>query len=114
MATRDSTPRPTSTIRPRSRAGRCYELAGRLQLDDPTWTLVHGECLMPGGDHHYGHAWLERDGWVHDATLDKSLLWSDYAARFGARRLALFTPHDAAEAAGRCGHWGPWTNGGEG
>jgi len=106
MDTGNSKPRPVSAYRPRKRQGRCYELAFKLLTDDPTWTLVHGVANSGGAD--IGHAWLERDGWVFDPVLNRSLAWIDYATDRRAVRLASFTAQDAARRAVASGHYGPW------
>jgi hypothetical protein len=67
--------RPASKIRPRRRDGRGFELSGRYQLDDPSWTLVHGSIrtkVITKGNAltRFNHAWLKRDGWVYDSVLD--------------------------------------------
>lgn len=99
-------PRPASKYRPRKRQGRCYELAFKFLMDDPTWTLVHGRVDSSGAV--IGHAWLERDGWVFDPVLNRTLLWDDFATRHRAARLASFNGPDAARRALASGHSGPW------
>jgi hypothetical protein len=90
----------------RLRSGRCYELAGKYLLDDPTWTLVHGTAR--GRDGRIGHAWLVRGDTVYDATLDKSFARADYVARYAANEVTTYRAIEAARAMLVSGHWGPW------
>jgi hypothetical protein len=110
MATENTTPRPNSRLRPRNRAKRCFELAGRFQLDDPTWTLVHGIVCAENGTHliRYAHGWLKRDQWVYDAVRDESFVADEYVTRFGAEEVGTYNSVAAAKAASTVGHWGPW------
>jgi hypothetical protein len=66
-------PRPQTRIRPRNRLHRCFELSWRIQMDDPTWTLVHG--LIHGC---IEHAWLRKDDVVYDAVENKCFAVNDY------------------------------------
>jgi hypothetical protein len=102
------TPRPNSRLRPRNRAGRCFELSGRYQIDDPTWTLVHGTLYSAEFDICYGHAWLKRDGWVYDAVQNETFCAEEYATRFGAEEIGSFSYREAARAVLDSGRWGPW------
>lgn len=95
--------------RPRlkQRTGRCYELAGAAALDRHDWMLVHGTGRGPAGS-RIGHAWLERDGWVYDPTLDVCMQLPQYIQRFAAERLNSWRGREVAEEVLRHGHWGPW------
>src|SRR5262249_55357576 len=54
--------------RVRSRHGRCYELCGRIMLEEPgaeSFMLVHGRFCEGRG-----HAWIElSDGRIYDSTI---------------------------------------------
>lgn len=85
----------------RKRAHRCYELAGRGQQRDPSWTLVHGtleSCI--------GHAWLEKEGTVYDRFMPIAQYIEEYAA-LAERR---YSAKEAAEAmlSAKRATWGPW------
>jgi hypothetical protein len=109
MVNENPTLRPTSRRQPRIRSGRCYELAGQLSIDDPTWTLVHGTVRGEGGT-RTGHAWLRRGETVYCAALNRSFVCADYVARYAAEEVATFDAVEAARAALSSGHWGPWHN----
>src|SRR6185437_10634025 len=87
------------------RAHRCFELSGRYQLDDPTWTLVHG--VIVSCDLSIAHAWLKRDGWIFDAVLNESMPEQDYLTRFAAREIGSFSAVEAAQKQAARGWWGP-------
>jgi hypothetical protein len=78
-------PRPATRIRPRNRQHRCFELAARMQCDDPTWSLVHGYI-----DGWIEHAWLRREGVVYDAVQDKSYTVEQYTTEFAAKEVASY------------------------
>jgi hypothetical protein len=98
---------PITRIRPRIRKSRCYELCGRYQLGDVSWTLVHGSVQE---EHRLriDHAWLKRDGWVYDAVLDRSFPELTYLHKFAAVEVATFSPEEAARRMVETGHHGPW------
>jgi hypothetical protein len=100
-------PRPVSKLRPRSRRGRCFELSGRYQLDDPSWALVHGTIRTPTWG-RFPHAWLKRDGWVYDSVLNRSYKVATYTRLFDARVWATYAVRDAAKVVVAAGHWGPF------
>lgn len=109
-----ASPRPVSKMRPRKREGRGFELSGRYQMDDPTWTLVHGTIRARVIDKgcasvRFSHAWLKRDGWVYDSVLDKSYEEARYVALYTAREVATYDHAAAAEMVLAESHWGPWT-----
>jgi hypothetical protein len=90
-------------IRARTRARRCYELAARGLLQDPSWRLVHGTNLGMAG-----HAWLTKDGIVYDAVRDQYMAADVYAQKRGAVAERHYGPNEAAEQVCLAGHWGPW------
>ena len=92
----------------RSRAARCYELAGHLALDHPEWVLVQGEVDMHDGS-RMGHAWNEREGWVYDSVLDEAVLAPEFTARFSATEAARWQGRAVAAMVLTHQHWGPWT-----
>ena len=106
-------PRPASRLRPRLRHGRGFELSGRYQLDDPSWTLVHGsiqaKVIAEGAEIvRFPHAWLKRDGWIYDSVLNKTYKESRYIAIYAARELTTYQRQDAGRMVMAAGHWGPW------
>jgi hypothetical protein len=106
-------PRPTSKRRPRRRDGRSFELSGRYQSDDPSWTLVHGTIeakVITKGNAltRFSHAWLKRDGWVYDSVLDKSYEESHYVKIYAAHEAVTYTRDAAARVMLAAKHWGPW------
>lgn len=93
-------------IRARSRRGRCFELAGRGQLSNPAWKLVHGLSTV-GGPVLVPHAWLELDGIVYDPVLDKAMPIDQYKTQCGALIGRRYTAKQAAALTHRLGMWGP-------
>lgn len=92
-------------VRARDRTHRCYELAGKGQQRDPSWTLVHGTIRG-----WIGHAWLEKDGAVYDAVLDRFMSVEQYVEEFGAKVERRYSRKEAAHeilSAQRL-TWGPW------
>ena len=55
-----------------------------------------------------GHAWLQRDGWVFDAVLDRAFGLQKYLPRFRAIELAQWQGAQVAAEKAKHGHWGPW------
>jgi len=61
--------------------GNCFEDALNFLIKNRDWTLVHGVPLGTGGNAkglRYGHAWLEKGAVVHDPSINKSFLKSEY------------------------------------
>jgi hypothetical protein len=110
LQTRDvnALPKPASRIRPRSRLGRCYELAGRYVFDDPRWSLVHGTACCADG--RVWHAWLKFGDYIYDPVLDRSYSAHEYASTFDTEEDSTFTQREAAVTALKFGHWGPWVD----
>ncbi len=94
----------------RKRTGRCFELSGRGQMHDPSWTLIHGHvAFQPGfGEVLIAHAWLEKRGTVYDATLDRAFTAEQYASEYFAIADKRYSYAQAAKQALRTRHWGPW------
>lgn len=97
-------------IETRQRKGRCYELAGRGQLNvDPTWTLVHGRAAIVARlPLLIAHAWLEKDGYVYDASLDELMTAKKYVARYKALTERRYSAAQTAKKLIENEHWGPW------
>jgi hypothetical protein len=100
-------------MRPRQREGRAFELSGRYQMDDPTWTLVHRSIEavvieMGSAVTRFSHAWLKRDGWVYDSVLNKSYEESRYVKIYAAIEVITYHQLAAARMASTAKHWGPW------
>jgi len=105
--------RPTPPRYPaRRRKGRCFELAGRGLLEiDPTWTLVHGRAAFWNLTRLpllIAHAWLEKGGYVYDATLDELLTVKAYATRHSAIAERRYTEAKARKQLLAARNWGPW------
>jgi hypothetical protein len=97
-------------LRPRTREGRCYELAWKYLIQDErfaNWILVHGQGRGPDGQ-RIGHAWLEFEGQSYDATLDQFFDTTVYQMKFATGIGRKFTAREAAIIASQAGHFGPW------
>jgi hypothetical protein len=85
-----------------------------LQFDDRFlanhWTLIHGEIVRPLDGEVIPHAWLAGENKVYDAVLDKTFEASDYVARYRAVVISRCSRLEAAHAAAKHGHSGPWAD----
>jgi hypothetical protein len=54
------------------------------------------------------HAWLERDGMVYDAVVDRFMDAQEYTRTHGAVCERRYSLREAAENAASKGNWGPW------
>jgi hypothetical protein len=98
-----STAIPKPITRCRGRLGRCYELAGKVALDHPEWQLIHGTVRG------FGHAWLERDGFVFDVAADELFAVEDYYLQFHpVDPVRRYSQREAAQEMVRRSLWGPW------
>jgi hypothetical protein len=98
---------PVLTRRYVRRQHRCYELCGKILLDNPDWFLVHGTVSVCGMD--VFHAWLEHDeGWVFDAVSNESQSADAYYQHRRAVSLNRYRFQEAAPLLLSNGHWGPW------
>ena len=93
--------------------GDCFEAAFGAQIEDSTWTLVHGVATGgPTGDMRISHAWVEREGIVYDnacgrdRTLPRELYYR--VGRIRDDQCRRYTADEAAEQALTTGHYGPW------
>jgi hypothetical protein len=99
--------------RVRKRQGRCYELAGRVMLNEKgseAFTLVHGvlDLSRLGLSSAYDHAWIElADGRVYDPNLHEYMPKAEYYDRYKPSRCQRYTRLEAAKLMSR--HYGPWT-----
>jgi len=91
----------------RNRVGRCYELSGAAALDHHDWALVHGTVRGRDGG-PIGHAWIERDGWIYDATTDEAMHVDLFHRKFAAVEQGRWVGEGVAAMVRRHGHWGPW------
>jgi hypothetical protein len=57
-------------INPQNAGGDCFEAAAKFVLNNPDYTLVHGEVMGRGAlqDIWFGHAWVEKDGIVREVA----------------------------------------------
>jgi hypothetical protein len=93
----------------KERHGNAYKLALLGCLNGGgDWTLVHGETVAPNRKGRMGHAWLERDGWVYDAVLDRVWPWHIYASFVSAVSLRSYSHSETLNLAVETGHCGPW------
>ena len=94
------------------RAHRCYELAGRYQLEyDPSAVLVHCEVHPRGAPSSWiDHAWVEYDAGrrVYDPVRDFDGPAAEYIALYAARPIVKYDVQEAARQMSAAGHWGPW------
>lgn len=100
--------------------GDCYEAAGRYVTDAAfvgqadSHTLVHGVVSGQGPleGRRFGHAWVEVDDVVVDASNGRNLvLPRDAYYRLGrvvAEECRRYTPEEATIEMVRSKHWGPW------
>jgi len=98
-------------INTRRRKGRCYELAGRGQQLDPTWTLIHGYIAMLRNRNQsllIAHAWLQKRGRVYDPVDDIVLRASEYTQQYGAEVVRRYPFARASRFVRKSEHWGPW------
>ena len=106
---------PFKTMRRiRKRQGRCYELAGRVMLNEDgseTFTLVHGEVSSGFAWRRIGHAWIELpDGSVYDPVLNEFMTKAGFDSRAKPSKCQRYTCMQAARLIGHAGHSGPWTD----
>jgi hypothetical protein len=107
-----------SLRRIRNRIGRCYELCGRVMINEPDakrYMLVHGRITPPspsilGFEGRMFHAWIELpDGRVYDAVYDQYYSKDDYRNQFQAVPIAVYRgARRAARMMVRHNHYGPW------
>lgn len=90
-------------VRARNRKGRCFELAGKGQWRDPSWTLVHGSIFG-----WIAHAWLVKDGMVYDAVGDQFMSERDYQEQYQSVIERSYQWKEAAMFLADSPHWGPW------
>lgn len=108
--------------------GRCYELSGKLVVDENEGVLVHGTVYSPVTQCRIGHAWVEvpvgtvihgKDGTIAldvpgvvDLTLRNPkhrLLPHDlYYALMKAEPIVKYTPHETRVKIVESKIWGPW------
>jgi hypothetical protein len=99
---------PAKKRRYRRRLGRCYALAAQALLDvyeadkETTATLVHGRTGVGP------HAWIECDGEVYDAVLDRTMSIAQYAAEWHAVVERRYTFLEACAEVAKEKHLGPW------
>jgi len=57
-------------IDPKNAGGDCFEVAANFVLNNPDYTLVHGEVMGRGPlqDIWFSHAWVEKDGIVREVA----------------------------------------------
>jgi len=93
------------------REGRCYELAGRFQQENPEWVLVHADTLPPTGPYAgttFDHAFVERDGVVFDPVFAELFPAQEFYTVYGVTNTRKFDARTAAGLLLKENHWGPW------
>jgi len=97
--------------RTRKRDGRCYALANKIMLEPGAdqFTLVHGIVRGPR-DTRIDHAWVMLpDGRLYDPVENAYFSTAgEYAERYKAVIVRMFTRLDACEAMLVANHHGPW------
>ena len=91
--------------------GRCFELAAKHLLDDPSWTLVHGYAqLVAAFPFRMAHAWLEKGSRVYDPTRTEEPLMSlrRYRAKYRACAERRYRAREARKLLLTHEHFGPW------
>lgn len=89
------------------RLGRCYELAGRMVMNDGG-TLVHGS-IQGAGNPRIGHAWVENDdGTITDPVMGETMPADAYTRFASAIPEHRYSQEEVLLNAGRTQHWGPW------
>lgn len=90
------------------RLGRCYELAGRYVMENPTATLVHGS-IQGMGNPRLDHAWAEtRGGNIYEPITDREWEPKVFDAVFNPKERATYGGHDSLVKMVDTGHFGPW------
>jgi hypothetical protein len=101
-----------SLRRVRNRAGRCYELAWKVMIDEPgsdQFQLVHGWLTLPQFPQLYGHAWIVLPGdRIYDPVMNRYFTHEEYAAKFNAAVERSYSRQEAFEALRHYHHFGPW------
>ena len=93
------------------RVGRCYQLAGVFQQDNPGWVLVHADLYQSGGPYAgtpIDHAFVEHEGVVFDPVLGTFMPLPEYYAIYGVTNARRFDHVTAARLRLKENHWGPW------
>jgi len=98
----------------KERIEHCYELSGRLALNDQKYTLVHGILTSPLTEQQLAHAWVEfesKDGigmLVFDPVMDITLPQQGYYNLFKVTHRTVYLNSEAIENMTQPGHFGPW------
>lgn len=92
------------------RLGRCYELAAKFVMENPSWSLVHGFITDKFGNsgNTIDHAWAMKDGWRYDAVLDIEFLDNVFDALFFPENLVIYPSIEMTQRIYNSCHWGPW------
>ena len=91
--------------------GNCFEDNLMTLLCDERfrdWSLVHGIAIRISDGLPFSHAWLERDGWVFDASHQKMV---PSAIFYEVGKVSVTVKHDLDEARVSLDlheHCGPW------
>ena len=96
-------------IRPsESRLGP-FEIALKRVLEASDWTLVHGTIIGPDdGPTRLVHAWLEREGRVHDPAVGRFFSAEGYTRIVGAVAAMRYRHEAANQWLIQTKHAGPW------
>lgn len=106
---------PNGGISARDRLGRCYELAAKYVMNNPTSALAHGSIGGPlaqanaRGSPKIGHAWaIDADGEIFEPTTGRHFSRHDFRHLFDGVDWIVYTQDEVFRHVTRSGHWGPW------
>jgi hypothetical protein len=96
--------------------GNCYEDSAWLVMDPldrsyTDWTLVHGRPVLQRPPFiRYGHAWVERGGYVFDPSVGVTMPTDAYYAlgKITEDEMYRYTAAEARLKLVEHKHWGPW------
>lgn len=98
----------------RKRQGRCYELAGRVMLNEDgseAFALVHGTANSGFAEQRIGHAWIELpDGVIYEPIFNEYMTGAEFNSRAKPSECQRYTRMQTAKLLVHAGHWGPWTD----
>ena len=94
--------------------GDCYNIAGRLIVDNKDWLLCHGIVDGQGQltGQKIGHAWNEHQDVVFDYSNGKKIILrkEQYYALGKIKKVAKYNREEALSMMSRYEHYGTWDN----
>lgn len=99
-------------LKPRVVCGECFRYAYQL-VTKQGGTLKHGMVTHPWDRNNFWHAWVEKDGKVHDwqtaeVRRAEPVEVSDFYAWWKPRDVRSYTADEAEKWAARTRKLGPW------